>query len=541
MLTSCKHCSGRGTEPLPPNAQDLHALQNQPCRTHDGNTCNACRAMISLEAKILDAQAALLQLLNLHRDLREEMNQAHSLINQRLAPELLSSIFQCCIDDNIEDGMSSSGVKIDIRAPYTLAAVCKAWRSIALSTPNLWNKVFITIDQNNDVPLQAQLLREWLSRSGDLPLKICTKYNRNALYPGPHDENDAFAETPILDIINQYSSRWQDLYFTVSAAFLKRLRAPNGTPLLRTVSLYPQQWFRDCKWQLNHATPQNLYLNLSKISHELENTTDNMFNVDWSAVTRLVSTDFPRVLQHGIRQASNLQYLEIIIPSQTTPAGDEVLQGISITNSNVKEFTYQCRGEPKLMSFDLPAAQMWHMKLNMLTTQAGIDSFKASLERSPCLTHLTIYIMALKDKLIHILHSVPSLQSLTIEGTFLSFGQEDGLFAHLCKTATTNPAHFLPNLRMISCHARARNTSWTNLPLVFGPLGELTNPARRPLTSFVVLVFGSYQDPEGPIPASCIDPTLIPQLKSLKDAKLNLEVRHRRSNRNLLPWPLNEQ
>ncbi|KAH8830726.1 hypothetical protein DL96DRAFT_1594092 [Flagelloscypha sp. PMI_526] len=94
------------------------------------------------------------------RDLLEHLNGRKEIVEEyvrqkqailvpiRLLPfEILVHIFEYLCQDN------SFGVeRRDISIPaWTLARVCKAWRDLALTTPQLWSRITILLDPRNPV------------------------------------------------------------------------------------------------------------------------------------------------------------------------------------------------------------------------------------------------------------------------------------------------------------------------------------------------------------------------------------------------------
>ncbi|KAJ7159461.1 hypothetical protein C8R46DRAFT_835203, partial [Mycena filopes] len=85
--------------------------------------------------------------------------------------EITSKIFGHCIIGGAEPDTHS--------APLLLAGICGHWRSVALSSPELWSSFARTIhvDQSLNVASArydslSELLRLWLARSATLPLTL---------------------------------------------------------------------------------------------------------------------------------------------------------------------------------------------------------------------------------------------------------------------------------------------------------------------------------------------------------------------------------
>ncbi|KAK0481113.1 hypothetical protein EDD18DRAFT_1203811 [Armillaria luteobubalina] len=95
-----------------------------------------------------------------------------------LPVEMLGEIFQLAMDGDF--GLAECDV-LDVKhSPnWVISHVCRAWRSVALSMPNLWTSVCIEDGSNllmlDDVPFtddRATLLQEYLARSGQCPLRV---------------------------------------------------------------------------------------------------------------------------------------------------------------------------------------------------------------------------------------------------------------------------------------------------------------------------------------------------------------------------------
>ncbi|KIM89641.1 hypothetical protein PILCRDRAFT_812464 [Piloderma croceum F 1598] len=86
--------------------------------------------------------------------------------SRRIPPELWSEVFVHCLP-------AGKFVKIDVQeAPMLLAQVSSLWRSIALSTPGLWNSIAVGGANGVVLTSKSTLISTWLGRSGNLPLSI---------------------------------------------------------------------------------------------------------------------------------------------------------------------------------------------------------------------------------------------------------------------------------------------------------------------------------------------------------------------------------
>ncbi|KAF8956442.1 hypothetical protein BDZ97DRAFT_187364 [Flammula alnicola] len=89
--------------------------------------------------------------------------QTHDPIIQWIPPEIASQIFTFCVPNS---PYTTSKEKL---APLILGAVCKSWRAVAWSTPQLW--IILSININHpDIAVKTELTKQCIARSGQLPL-----------------------------------------------------------------------------------------------------------------------------------------------------------------------------------------------------------------------------------------------------------------------------------------------------------------------------------------------------------------------------------
>ncbi|KAJ7468249.1 hypothetical protein B0H11DRAFT_2046005 [Mycena galericulata] len=131
-----------------------------------------------------------------------------------LPPELTSVIFIHCLP-------SPTSQPSPLEAPLLLAQICRQWREIAVSIPELWHSLFLS-DRH---PLAGELFSTWISRSGHCPLNFSFTY---------FDSDHASA---LIDACKPYADRWQDVDLLLPYLALKRLNDFPTMLLLRRISL----------------------------------------------------------------------------------------------------------------------------------------------------------------------------------------------------------------------------------------------------------------------------------------------------------------
>lgn len=149
----------------------------------------------------------------------------------QLPPEVLSEIFIECLPQY-------SAAPASTRAPMLLAAICRDWREIALSTPFLWSSFILSVNllRAKDGSSVVRLFETWISRSGSCPLtmvinSVFASFSMNAA-PVQHTLPESF-----ISALNRCSSRWHDVNFMLPLTDFYRLQADEGLPLLRRLSI----------------------------------------------------------------------------------------------------------------------------------------------------------------------------------------------------------------------------------------------------------------------------------------------------------------
>jgi F-box-like len=193
--------------------------------------CNCCGDTFENGCDPRDELAeldALLERLTLKRyDLKRKINRFHSPIVRQLPPDVMSTIFEFCLPDFTDDQLLY--MKKDLFTPLSLGAICSYWRDIAWSTPSLWSSLVVRDPSTkHDPDMVTGIAQEWLARSGHLPLSIhilSTFYNQTV--------------SALVDIINQYSTRWSYLDLDMLDCYYQYLHATdNHAPILKSIQFH---------------------------------------------------------------------------------------------------------------------------------------------------------------------------------------------------------------------------------------------------------------------------------------------------------------
>ncbi|KAJ7893247.1 hypothetical protein B0H13DRAFT_2665509 [Mycena leptocephala] len=146
----------------------------------------------------------------------------------RLPEDVVCEIFIACTSTE-NPGMSARG------SPLLLCQICHAWRRVALSTPQLWASIHISVSTSSDIPRLSELITSWLLRSGSLPLSISLEYHiTNGVKRVDCDVS------PILTSLTAFSRRWKNIRMILPTfdSFAPLSHLPTAElPILHSVSV----------------------------------------------------------------------------------------------------------------------------------------------------------------------------------------------------------------------------------------------------------------------------------------------------------------
>ncbi|KAG1888178.1 hypothetical protein F4604DRAFT_1715899 [Suillus subluteus] len=142
----------------------------------------------------------------------------------RLPVELLqtSLLAHCC----------PTSISLNVaNPPLVFTRVCRFWRTIAHSTPEVWSRILVTLPGKTKPwkPFLPYFLQCWLARSGRLPLTIC-------IVDDSHTRRRSWvkevANSRLLDILLSESQRWETVFMSPAQGW----NPDFNTPRLRTLS-----------------------------------------------------------------------------------------------------------------------------------------------------------------------------------------------------------------------------------------------------------------------------------------------------------------
>ncbi|KAJ7034773.1 hypothetical protein C8F04DRAFT_1001670 [Mycena alexandri] len=158
--------------------------------------------------------------------------------------EITSVIFLHCVEGEVNDwGDQKLPGLFEDAAPLLLLRICRQWRTVALSTPELWTSIQVHCPY--DIEAIVPRLDRWLLRAGSLPLNINLHY---LTYPETSSEG-------ILQLLKRHSGQLQTLTLdTLPQEYFRIHEIAGPLPALKTIFLTCRgfsDYARFCGMKLN--------------------------------------------------------------------------------------------------------------------------------------------------------------------------------------------------------------------------------------------------------------------------------------------------
>ena len=356
--------------------------------------CNRCDPLDELAE--LDELSERLRLKRY--DLKRKINQFHSPIVRQLPPDVMSTIFESCLPDFADHQPSFTVYPKENRfktlsIPLSLGAICSYWREIAWSTPSLWSSLVVCVSSELDSHMGTSIAREWLARSGQLPLSI-------RIYSKPRSKK---AVSALADIINQYSARWYDLDLCIPDHCYQHFHATgNHAPILKFIRFSCIDYM-DFKFQLTCPRLERACLSFFLVGGT---------NIQWDNLTHLtlryilVDDSFlilrktPRLVFCSVTSAfkPNGRIGAIVLTS---------LRSLQLPTTNLASFFLDNIIAPHLEELSLPchySPSMEDIASFLRRSACSLRSFSIPFSNYPP------YI----ERFMNLLQSIPSLNTLSL-------------------------------------------------------------------------------------------------------------------------------
>jgi hypothetical protein len=191
--------------------------------------------LYKVENEIDRVQEVLSQLCRRRDEISEHISNHRALLSpvRKVPDELLAEIFTYCLPW-FSEKKAKNNAFLRREAPLLLAQICSRWRTVAISTQELWS--FIRIEYGKfTLHRDMANMALWLERSGTYPLSLVL-HERNEARRNDVD-NDKIS-SPMLDILLPTSYRWRYAEILVTRNTICNLSPIKGTlPLLQSLAI----------------------------------------------------------------------------------------------------------------------------------------------------------------------------------------------------------------------------------------------------------------------------------------------------------------
>ena len=325
---------------------------------------------------------------------KKKINRLHSPIIRQLPPDVMSTVFEFCLPD-FTDHQILFFVK-DPTLPLSLGAICSYWREIAWPTPSLWSSLVVRVTNNHIV---TGIVREWLARSGQLPLSIRIYLKMHACE----------AVSAVADIINQYSTRWSDLELYMPEPYYQYFHAAgNLTPILKSIRFHDSAHGKMTNFELTSPHLERAYLSYFPVKG---------INIHWDNLTHLTLHSMSIVDSFLIlRKAPRLVFCEATGPFSPRYGGQ--IQTPVLTSLKSLQLLVTIFAEEFLDNLVAPHLEEFSLPDYYVPSMEVAASF---LRRSACSLRSFSVIFSIfrsySEGVMNILQSMPSLNTLSILST----------------------------------------------------------------------------------------------------------------------------
>jgi hypothetical protein len=349
------------------------------------DTISAAQADISRLDDEITRLHAVLDGLTHKRDALQIYTHLHTALVapiRRLPPEVLSEIFLCYEDEN-----NVSPPRLN-KAPLLLGGVCSRWRTIALSTPRLWNSFALTI-RPKYLKSDAMLAKTWLARAGTCPLTI--RLGSRGDYQNPM--------RLLMKVFLLHCEQWYDIHISIPLPVLESLTpAKNRLPRLQRLSLdvglYEPLHIFEC-------APRLQWL---KLASDLD---PSMVKVPWNQIEYFDTGK--RKIDHCLkllRATSNLETCVVDLISLEPSQSHSSVELLRLRSMTI-------RGNPTHF-FDTLVSPKLH-EISITESYWTATSQLVSLLSRCSLAKLSLNLRSLSDnEMIQVLQACPSLVQLDL-------------------------------------------------------------------------------------------------------------------------------
>ncbi|KAJ7045765.1 hypothetical protein C8F04DRAFT_448206 [Mycena alexandri] len=229
---------------------------------------------------------------NNHRRKLSQRERGHySYPAGRMPRDIWEEIFLHCLpvspQPDTPGSVRAPVTPLGLTAPLVLLQVCRAWRTVALSLPDLWTSLSVVVRNGQSFP-PLDVTSRWLWRSGDLPLEL-------SLCQTNESEGNQELADDVLAAFLQHLPRWKDIRLDIANPMYGRSLQPSTSlhaPLLESFHLTtcwrltPNEEIMQDLLRMLEVAPRLSSFSVSRLS-DLNVSPTSTVAIPWTQLIRL--------------------------------------------------------------------------------------------------------------------------------------------------------------------------------------------------------------------------------------------------------------
>ncbi|KAF9527758.1 hypothetical protein CPB83DRAFT_855582 [Crepidotus variabilis] len=380
-----------------------------------------------------------------------------------------------------------------------IGAVCQQWRQIMWSNPRFWNIIHLRVTLESRLHL-ATVLKEWVFRSGELPLFFSTQYHQT-FFDQPPPQLITQLHHLLLSIISTLNTcihRWSLVNLSLPKSYMTMLRDQmssastysglKGLALSMTPDLDEDPRSRFPVWIFEGKFNTSLVLRPQELS--LEGFLIRNVQVDAASLTsfkgmHMLVVDCLELVRRAPQLVDcDLEFLEL----NSHLTGPTPFPPAPILHTSIQRLRLADCPDEVLNYITFP--ELWSLIICNEGSEATLNELTAFIKRSECcLQSFDLRMGWLQGRdLLEFLKLTPALLDLDV----CPVG--DDFFEHLGRTTFTvrGSPGFLPQLQTFSYYG-FRTFQWSSVPLLVPPT-QPQDMAKRPLRNIVLQLNSDSDD-----------------------------------------------
>lgn len=215
---------------------------------------------------------------------------------------------------------------------FLLGTVCRRWREVTLSTPQLWTDIMVSLNDGKSAEVQLDRFTKWVQRSGTLPLNITLSVAYNADLERQNQIWNKYED--LFLALTSLALRWNDVVLNVPPSFCSKLL--NNLNLETSFCINTLFWPFFYDDDLRRSKPHHVLRPRHLISSGICRKEISLFKWDCLVYLFLEETFFDLGgILHIIQHAPNLKHCHAKTPNNAQGSQDFPIPTSLVSNRSI--------------------------------------------------------------------------------------------------------------------------------------------------------------------------------------------------------------